>query len=157
MNGNSLSKGTSVVGTGRSMIRLFAVVALLVIAFAAITVVDGSDQAVAAGGNCGSGLTWDLSGDTLKISKTGEGTGEMTDFNKDNKPPWYGMDYSKAVVGDGVKTIGNYAFRESKMVEIMIADSVTAIGEGAFALCGSLKEIEVPTSVKAIECETFLK
>ena len=43
MNGNSLSKGTSVVGMGRSMIRLFAVVALLVIAFAAITVVDGSD------------------------------------------------------------------------------------------------------------------
>ncbi|MBP5735181.1 MAG: leucine-rich repeat domain-containing protein, partial [Candidatus Methanomethylophilaceae archaeon] len=157
MSGNRLNKGTSGNGSDRSVIMPFAVIALLVMASAMVLLVDDGVQVEAEGGSCGSGLTWELSGDTLKISKTGEGTGEMTDFHKDNKPPWYEKDYSKAVIGDGVKSIGTYAFRESKMVEITIADSVAAIGEGAFALCGSLEEIEVPASVKAIEYGTFLK
>ena len=84
----------------------------------------------------------------------------------------------KLVIGDDVTTIGKQTFRESKLTNIIIPDSVTTIEtyafecttyltsitipnsvtnivDGMFALCSSLKNITIPDSVTSIGEDAF--
>ena len=55
------------------------------------------------------------------------------------------------VISDGVTSIGDYAFSGcSGLTSIMIPDSVTSIGDEAFSDCGSLTSITIPDSVTSI-------
>ncbi len=109
-------------------------------------------------GVCGDGLIWTLYTDgSLIIAYDGIGTGVMTDFTSDNKPGWYGKDVLSVTICDGVKTIGNYAFRSCKSLdEVSIAGTVESIGEGSFQLCTSLVSLDLPASVVSIGYEAFL-
>ncbi|MCC8076082.1 MAG: leucine-rich repeat domain-containing protein, partial [Clostridiales bacterium] len=69
---------------------------------------DATISAQATSGTCGTNLTWTYSSGSLVIT----GTGAMKDYSGPSYAPWY--DYSSSIVsvsiGDGVTSIGNYAF-----------------------------------------------
>ncbi len=54
---------------------------------------------------------------------------------------------AEVTVPNGVTTIGNYAFYETKLTGITIPDSVSSIGENAFEDSTGLKEITIPGSI----------
>lgn len=62
-----------------------------------------------------------------------------------------GKNDTSFTVPHGVEEIGDYAFINANFEEIDISGSVTSIGRGAFDNCDSLKEINIPNSVAAIE------
>ena len=92
-------------------------------------------------GECGDSLKWvlDING-VLTIG----GTGKMQDYSSTTDAPW-NADKDKikyAAIRADVTSIGSYAFKNCNMLEaIVIPDSVTTIGIGAFFQCDSLKDI----------------
>ena len=108
-------------------------------------------------GTCGTNVTYTYveSTHTLTIS----GTGTMADYAYNNYAPWYsyGPEIVKAIIEDGVTSIGNYAFwKFSSLTSVTIPNSVTSIGEKAFAECLSLSSITIPNGVTSIGDGTFL-
>ena len=111
-----------------------------------ITVTDDNDTS----GTCGDGLTWTMSDEnhdnvyeTLTISKTGEGMGEMNDYTS-AEAPWYGSRTSitSVVIRDDVTSIGTYAFYGcSSLTSVTIPDSVMEIYDDAFEGCANLADI----------------
>ena len=94
-------------------------------------------------------LTWSISDNTLTIS----GSGDMPDYGLSNFSPWssYQSSFSTVIIGDSVTTIGNGAFTNcSDITSISIPNSVTAIGNGAFYYCSGLTSISIPNSVTTI-------
>ena len=84
-------------------------------------------------GTCGPNLKWHLTDNgVLTIS----GKGEMYDYSNDNKAPWGNDGIKRIIIGDGVTTIGGYAFYIcSALTSVTIPNSVTTIGEYAFWDC----------------------
>ena len=104
----------------------------------------------AQSGTCGDNVTWSLDSEGLL---TIEGKGAMTDFRN---APWKGLSVTKAVIKDGVTTIGNNAFYGCKeLTSVDIANSVKSIGEWAFADCEGLTSVTVPDSVTSIGKRAF--
>ena len=103
--------------------------------------------ATTASGTCGDNLTWTLDGDgTLTISGTGAMTNNYTET-------WY--EYSSSiknvVIDDSVTSIGYGAFFGcSSLTSVTIPDSVTSIGDYAFENCSSLTSVTIPDSVTSI-------
>ena len=103
-------------------------------------------------GTCGANLKWHLTDDgVLTIS----GKGEMYDHSY-----FYLSGYSdikRIIIGDGVTTIGNYAFNYCRsLTSVTIPNSVTKIGEGAFHSCSALTSVNIPNSVTKIDVATFI-
>ena len=69
-------------------------------------------------GTCGENLTWTLDENgVLTIS----GTGDMYNYNSNNKAPWFGRTINAAVIEDGVTSIGSEAFNScSHMTNVTI-------------------------------------
>jgi len=79
-----------------------------------------------------------LSGGTLTIS----GKGAMIDYSSYRVPPW--KDVTKAVIEDGVTTIGEWTFSNCPVLtSATIGNSVMSIGKGAFYDCNGLTAIDV--------------
>ena len=57
--------------------------------------------------------------------------------------------------GITVETIGHAAFERSAVTSVTIPDSVTFIGEAAFAYCSNLTNISIPNSVTSIGLSAF--
>jgi len=55
----------------------------------------------------------------------------------------------------GVKTVGTYAFGNSRLSEIHLPESVTIIASSSFANCKSLTSMELPNGVKSIFNSAF--
>ena len=111
-------------------------------------------EALAAGtesGTCGDNIKWTLDSNGLL---TLEGTGEMPDYTE-NRPQWKNK-VTKAIIGEGITTIGNYAFEGCPgMTSVTIPNSVTSIGEGAFAYCQGLTSVTIPAAVTSIGYVAF--
>lgn len=109
-----------------------------------------SFAATTAYGKCGENLTWVFEDNgTLAIA----GTGDMTSWSRIYDIPWYShCAYVKsAMIGDGVTSIGDLAFRGCySLTSIELPDSVTSIGAWAFRRCDSLTSIEIPGGVTNI-------
>ena len=106
---------------------------------------------------CGDGLTWTLNDGTLTISKTGEGTGAMPDYDLQNVP-WYNErnNITSVVIGDGVTAIGKYAFSQySNLASLTIGSSLQSIGIWAFSGCSKLASVNLPASVTNIGSNAF--
>ena len=114
--------------------------------------------------------------ETLTIS----GTGAMADFGADNQP-WvaFKSDITTAVIGDGVTSIGNYAFYQFTALTsvtidagttqindycfwgtgisvVVIPASVASIGSGAFSESSLDRVYFLRTSVPTLESNVFL-
>ena len=60
------------------------------------------------------------------------------------------------VVPDGVKNIGNYAFRRHNEIQsVQLPESITKVGDYAFQDCVALEQINIPEKVKNIGNEAF--
>ena len=96
----------------------------------------------------GSNLTWKLESATLTI----EGTGAMPDYLQASRP-WHGSrgTVQTVVIGDGVTSIGNDAFRSfANLKSVSIPNSVISIGTYAFSNCVVLPSVIIPNSVTTI-------
>ena len=104
-------------------------------------------------GTCGPNLKWHLTDNgVLTIS----GKGKMNDYSFDNRSPWYKYDIKRIIIGDGVTTIGGFAFAScSALTSVTIPNSVTTIGWSTFASCSALTSITIPNSVTTIGSRAF--
>ena len=104
-------------------------------------------------GVCGDGLTWIYQEGlrTLSIS----GTGPMYDYAQDAPAPW-GTVAQKLVIGEGVTSVGKWAFVNCAALEdVTLPITLTAIGQSAFEGCVKLAAIELPEGFRTIGANAF--
>ena len=104
-------------------------------------------------GTCGNDLTYHYveSTKTLTIS----GSGAMNDYYT---APWnsYAENILKVVIGNGVTSIGDYAFEDcSEIKTVVLPDGVTSIGDGAFSGCTNLSSVKMPQGLQTIGASAF--
>ena len=138
-----------------------------------VPVDDPEADKVAQEGTAGS-LNWSL---TNAGVLTIFGNGVIPDYSLSNLPPWNGCNAGTIIIEKGVTGIGDYAFYQSKALNIYIPDGIVKIGQSAFeesALisvtipgtvgnignkafcnCGNLTSVTVSEGVKAIGNEAF--
>lgn len=131
------------------------IIAVLMIATLASCAVGGTSGASDAEGTHGE-LSWVYKKDTQTLTVTGKGA--MKDFESNEDIAWgkVASSVKKLVVGEGVTSVGNYAFFcMTALEEVSLPESLTSIGKLSFAFTSSLKTIEIPEGVKTIEYGTF--
>ena len=116
-----------------------------------------------ASGGCGSGLTWRYSEGTKTL--TISGTGEIDDYSIGvehgayvTRAPWFPYHYevTKIVFENGVKRIGQNAFRYFKNVtKLDFPGSLESIGPYAFLECTNLVTVNFGYGVKSIGANAF--
>lgn len=150
----------------------------------AITALAADDKS----GACGDGLTYTMIQNggtdtyTLAITKSGTGTGAMTDYSY-HTAPWDAdcgkitkltidgatsigesafegcRNLTDVVISSGVTSIGEEAFESCEKLTNTSISSIlkeaTSIGEGAFRGCTSLTSVEIPESVTSIDVAAF--
>ncbi len=100
----------------------------------------------------GDNLTWFIDDEGTLII---EGEGEMRNFSDSEPAPWQeynsASDIVSVVIGDGVTSIGDYAFLGcSELVSVAVPRGVSRIGDCAFRDCVSLTSILIPRTVTEI-------
>lgn len=134
--------------------KVVSEILILCIAFFALPVQVFAEETLIASGTCGENAVWNLTEDgTITIS----GTGEMVSCYN-TSCPWgsYRKLIKKAIVEDGITTIGSYAFRQCENLEVVeIASTVTSINIQAFYNCYALKSITFPVGLRDIEQSAF--
>ena len=140
--------------------KKFAKLCTAILVLFAVLTVSALAAEVLYSGTCGgegdgSNLTWTLDDEgTLRI----EGNGRMNDYNWRNSSPWYNYRSSvkSAVIGEGVTSIGDYAFSGcSSLTSMAIPEGVTSIGGNAFYYCSSLTSVTIPEGVTSIGGSAF--
>ena len=106
-------------------------------------------------GSCGTNIYWTLN--TSNCNLIISGTGNTDNYQSESKAPWYSYVSSlvNAIICNGIKRIGNYAFYECKhLTSLSIPDSVTLIGTYAFSKSG-LTSITINNRIKTITMCAF--
>ena len=99
-------------------------------------------------------ITWELKDHVLILS----GTGDMKNYSKNGNEyaPWYGGDFTKVEVREGVTSIGCEAFYDNRKLEdVEMPESVMQIRRGAFWGCKKLKNVRLPEKLSIIESFAF--
>ncbi len=116
------------------LLAILCVMNLTVVSFAAVET-----------GTCGENVIWTLDESTETLIISGEG-----EIDSSGMMDWRSMHIRKAVIEEGVTSIGNDAFSVCTTIQsITIPDSVTSIGRRAFKSCG-IESITIPDSVTSI-------
>ena len=113
------------------------------------------ERTVLATGSCGNNVTYTIYSDmTMVIS----GVGAMFDRDWDDHIiADYCDQIKQVIIGEGVTSIGGYAFCSyASLSSITIPSSVTSIGVHAFSSCTSLSSITIPSSVTRIGSYAFV-
>ena len=132
---------------------LILLVALMTMTLASCGSTGGNAES--ASGTHGA-LNWnyDKSSKTLTLT----GAGAMADFENAEAVLWAAVRTSaeKLVIGEGITTVGNYAFYAmSALKEITIPSTVTTIGSYAFAFCSALDTLSLPSGVTTVGNSAF--
>ena len=121
-------------------------------------VVFNSDQdGVSLGGSCGDGLTWALDGEgTLTI----RGQGAMEDFGRSfdggREHPWASQSVRRAVLEEGVTSVGAAAFSDcANLASVSLPSTLKSIGDMAFAFCQQLESPALPAGLVSIGDKAF--
>lgn len=125
------------------IVRLFALALCLLLTLTALP-----GRALALSGTTG-GLSWSLSGGTLRIS----GTGAMPNYTDGGMAPWYdaATAINRIVVEEGVTSVGSLAFYGcSTAVRATLPSTVTVIGSRVFKNCESLTYVTLPEGLESI-------
>ena len=113
---------------------------------------DKSSEIVGSGTS--SNMNWNLNGNgVLTIT----GTGKMPDYGSSDQP-WYKYkeDIKRVIVGEGITSVGNYAFYQYYNIsKVTIPSTVTKIGYGAFSDCTSVINVSIPKTVTTIGDHSF--
>ena len=152
---NLKPKGRWVITAKMHMRQKFLTVLLVVMVMSGIT------HAEVITGSCGDDAAYSYNSDTKTF--TVSGTGPMKDYSNSQ---WLGTnifnrnynydDVLEIVVEDGITHIGNYAFLNFRAVtSISIANSVESIGNDAFANCSSLTSVVLPDNITSIDHNAF--
>lgn len=111
-------------------------------------------------GQCGDNLIWRIENETLVIS----GTGAMWDY-EDSKEgqtlaPWSAFEeqLTTLVLEEGIAYIGERAFEGCSCFEgqLLIPNTVTAIGNSAFQSCLGIEELVLSNNLKTIGNHAFV-
>ena len=119
----------------------------------AIQMAASTTTAQTSSGSLTETIGWTCADGVLTIS----GEGAMPDW-EEYEEDWReitGSTFTTVIVEPGITHIGSYAFAYSELTDIVIADTVTSIGEGAFLFCRNLSEITIPGSVASIGISAF--
>ncbi len=74
-----------------------------------------------------------------------------SEYQTNNKGWLYGAEFTKLTIGNGVSSIGDYAFYDcTSLTSITILDSVTSIGDYSFGGCNSLKSVAIGNCVTEV-------
>ena len=113
----------------------------------------------ATSGSCGDNATWELTTDDSNryTVLTIGGSGAMNNYGHTTvddiwrtTAPW-GYDLRSVTIGDGITSIGDYAFIGCQQLSsLTIGSSVMSIGTNAFDHCDGLTEVTLPASVSTI-------
>ena len=104
----------------------------------------------ATSGSCGENCSFEIIDGILNISGTGNMSSNWYYVNQwpgYYTTPWYGENYEKVVIADGITSIGANAFARSNATEISIPSSVTYIENGVFS-SSKFRELTIPSSVE---------
>lgn len=77
------------------------------------------------------------------------------DYNYSGLSSDFGYYVKEYVLGEEIKGIGNYAFRDCKATSINIPDNVVSIGDSAFYNCSNLTSLYIPEKVASIGDNAF--
>ena len=135
----------------KKVISLFLSLAMLL---SIVSVVDFSAYASVKTGKCGDNVTYSLDTETgvLTIS----GTGEMKGYYNRNSPFLENSNIKSVIIGNSVTSIGYGAFYGcTRLTSVTIGDSVTSIDSYAFYGCTRLTNVTMPDSVRSIGNSAF--
>lgn len=87
-----------------------------------------------------------------------EGSGAMTEWSAQTDVPWAGETVNTVMIGDGITTIGAYAFSyHPELDSVTLPSSLKAIGSYAFCVqdsinltAGNLQAVNIPAGVESI-------
>lgn len=130
--------------------------AMLLAAVLAVSLLPGMAFAADTSGKCGDNLTWTYSNGTLTI----QGTGPMKNYGWDSllERPWlaYLEEIHTIIIDNGVTTIGEFAFMDChSLTSLTIPGSVTSVGESAFRYCHGLTSVTIPDGIISIGERAF--
>lgn len=120
------------------------------------------EPTVVKSGSIGDRITWTLDSEgVLRI----DGTGAIPDYGDPHhggpKSPFYQLNLNNNVhtliVGEGITSIGNYAFGEMRFSGAVLPSTVERIGDYAFYYCQSLRSVQLPEGLKSIGVCAFCK
>ena len=121
------------------------------------TVYAATDTVVDTG-QCGDALTYTVTGDEESgYAMAITGTGDMNNYGLDEwAAPWRDYNFKSISIGDGVTSIGDYAFASNGVeVKLTIGKKVKRIGEAAFMNTGIKGTLTIPNSVQTIGENAF--
>ena len=126
-------------------------ITILTIAFLS-SVLMCANAFAAATGRCGDSITWTLD-DSGNLTLSG--SGEMWNYSY-YVPPFKDYGIKTVTIGDGITSIGDYAFRGcSGLTELTLPSSVWSIGNSAFEGCSGLTELTLSDSLESIDGLAF--
>ena len=140
------------------MKKLKNVVLFIALALLMFVPANNVKAEIAGSGKCGDNIRWVCEGSkengyTLTLS----GSGEM--YNYDWNAPWGKIsDIERVVVGNGITSIGNDAFKyQTGIYSVSLPQGLHIIGNRAFENCWSLHSITIPQSCTKIGDSAFFK
>ncbi len=139
--------------TFRRIASLLLVLCFSVLALASCA--QGTPNAADANGTHGS-IQWDYKQDTKTLTLTGAGV--IDDVNPEESDPWASVRLSaqKIVVGEGITSIGAYAFwGMNNVTEVSLPASLFEIDDYAFSYCGKLATVKIPDALNRLGVGAF--